>query len=100
VLSVRVEARDMDAAGLLPPAGLLRHLSEAEAAASGGLRRAPPVHRREVHAYANVDPGDRLDLACDLMATEDSPEPAAFSSIAARRASDGALVAACETVRC
>lgn len=100
VLSVRVEARDLDGAGLLPPAALLRHLSEAEVAAAGGPWRAPPVHRREVHVYANVDAGDRLDIACDLLATELSPEPAAFSSIVARRASDGALVAACETARC
>ena len=100
VLTVRVEAHDLDGAGLLPPAALLRHLSTAEAAALDGPWRAPPVHRREVHAYANVDPGDRLHLDCDLLATEVSPEPAVFSSIAARRASDGALVAACETVRC
>ena len=100
LLSVRVEAHEMDGAGLLPPAALLRHLSAAEAAALDGPWRAPPVHRREVHAYANVDPGDRIELECDLLATEVSPEPAVFSSIAARRASDGELVAACETVRC
>lgn len=100
VLTVRVAAHDLDGAGLLPPAALLRHFAAAEAAALDGPWCAPPVHRREVHAYANVDAGDWLDLDCDLMATEVSPEPAVFSSISARRASDGALVAACETVRC
>ena len=100
VLTVRVHAHDLDGAGLLPPAALLRYVSAAEAAALEGPWRAPPVHRREAHAYGNVDPGDWLDLDCDLLATQDSPEPAAFSSIAVRRASDGALIAACETVRC
>ena len=100
VLTVRVGAHDLDGAGLLPPAALLRHFAGAEAAALDGPWTAPPVHRREVHAYGNVDPGDWLDLDCDLLATEVSPEPAVFSSIVARRASDGALVAACETVRC
>lgn len=100
VLTVRIGAHELDGAGLLPPAALLRHFAAAEAAAIEGPWIAPPVHRREVHAYANVDPGDWLDLDCDLLATEVSPEPAVLSSIAARRASDGRLVAACETVRC
>lgn len=99
-LTLRVGAHDMDGAGLLPPAAILRYFAEAEAAALAGPWSAPPVHRREVHAYANVDPGDWIDLDCDLLATEVSPEPAVLSSITARRASDGALVAACETVRC
>ncbi len=100
ILTVRIGAHELDGLGLLPPAALLRHFAAAEAAALGGPWSAPPVHRREVHAYANLDPGDWLDLDCDMLATEVSPEPAVFSSIAARRASDGMLIAACETVRC
>ena len=100
LLSLPVVAEgDLNGVGLLYFARFLRFFAAAEAEALVGPWPLPPVRRREMFWYGNADAGDRLDIHCDVLVTELAPDPAVMTAVTARRASDGALVAAGEILR-
>lgn len=100
IASVPVLAEpDLNGAGLLDGTAFLRFFAAAETVALAGPWRVGPVTGREIHLFANADPGDRIDLRCDLRISQATPTASTRAVITAHRGSDGALVAACETVR-
>ena len=89
---------DLNGVGLLYFASFLRFFAAAESAALPGPWRVPAPCLREIHWYGNADAGDWIELTCELHVSRTTPI-SIHASTCARRASDGVLVACCETTR-
>ena len=97
-VTLPVERADLNGVGLLYFASFVRFFAIAEAAAAAPVP-LPPLRSREVHWYGNADAGDALDLSVELRADAPGAAPTLTTTTAARRRSDGALVAVAETRR-
>lgn len=81
----------------LDPVSAFALALEAERSCVGGRWALLDECRREMHLYAPVDPGELLRVHCAACAVGLAPDPCVESLVAMVRASDGAVVAACET---
>jgi probable biosynthetic protein (TIGR04098 family) len=93
-----LSAVDFNGVGLLYFANFPALFAAAEHAATAPMSARFAAARREIHYFGNADCGDALDVSARLRATGIAPEPELVIDSAARRASDGRVIATCETV--
>jgi probable biosynthetic protein (TIGR04098 family) len=94
-----VAAVDFNGVGFCYFANFIRFFTLAEIACLQPSAWALGVVAREAHWFGNCDDGERLELRCTSVAprTETGLGLATFASV--RRASDGMVIAVCETLR-